>query len=72
MVAIKPVTTAAEFNAASAIQLRVFCREQGIPAADCHEGLEPFYTSLGYSRLNDVVDVVAGHELIVMHKSVSS
>ncbi len=144
MVAIKPVTTDAEFNAAIAIQLRVFCREQGIPAADCHEGndaarhvlalegdepvatarlicgqdgegelarvavlpshrntgigrelvraleeiavregvhgitlrphrhLEPFYTSLGYSRLNDVVDVVAGHELIVMHKSVGS
>ncbi len=33
-----------------------------------HAYLESFYAALGYSRANDLVDVVGGCELITMHK----
>jgi len=37
-----------------------------------HRHLESFYARLGYSRANDSIDIVAGHELITMHKLVGS
>jgi len=144
MIAIKQVTTQQDLEAAIAIQLRVFCEEQGIPESTCLEGnedashilalersrpvatarvifkpdgdgelarvavlpshrkagigralvlaleeiavqkgvrritlkphlhLESFYESLGYSRLNDVIDIVGDHKLITMVRIVGS
>lgn len=36
-----------------------------------HDYLEPFYARLGYERLDDWADSVAGHELIRMRKRIT-
>jgi predicted GNAT family N-acyltransferase len=36
-----------------------------------HLHLEPFYAGLGYTRLNDAIDIVGSHELITMQKIVN-
>lgn len=73
-VAVLPSHRKAGIGRALVLALEEIAVQKGVRSITLkpHLHLESFYTRLGYSRLNDAIDVVGSHKLITMRKIVGS